>query len=130
VTVATVRFVAPGTAAADKVAEVEAGESLLEAAERVGALVGSSCGGQCACSTCHVYVMQGGGALSAMADDEDDRLDMAFDVREESRLGCQARVTAGGEGATVVVHIAPESVKAWYDEHPAERARAEAGDGG
>ena len=122
---ATVTFKAPGVAPVE--ASIEPGESLLEAAEEVGALVGSSCGGQCACSTCHVYVVEGDGALSELEDDEDDRLDMAFDVRPESRLGCQARLVDGAADAAVVVEISQESIKAWYDEHPAERRRAEGG---
>jgi ferredoxin, 2Fe-2S len=105
--------------------EVDAGTSILEAAEDAGALVGSSCGGQCACSTCHVYVVEGASSVSEMDEDEDDRLDMAFDVRPESRLGCQVRV---GE-QDVVVEISAESVKAWYDEHPDERRRSGYQDG-
>ena len=103
--------------------EIEPGESILEAAEEAGALVGSSCGGQCACSTCHVYIAGGEDSLTEMEDGEDDRLDMAFDIRPESRLGCQARVAQGAE-QDIVVEISDESVKAWYDEHPDERKRA------
>jgi len=123
--VAKLIFKAPGVD--DVEAAIEPGDSLLEAAEEAGALVGSSCGGQCACSTCHVYVVRGEGALSEMEDDEDDRLDMAFDVRPESRLGCQARVVEGADDGAIVVEISEESVKAWYDEHPAERERAGGG---
>ena len=72
--------------------EVEEGSTILEAAQASGARVGHSCGGVCACSTCHVYIRQGAGALSEMEDGESDRLDMGFDVRPESRLGCQAVV--------------------------------------
>jgi len=100
--------------------EVEAdGEmNLLEAAERVDAKVGSSCGGVCACSTCHVYVRSGEEHLSEAEEDEEDRLDMAFDVQAESRLGCQARVVSEGD---ILVEISDESIRAWYDEHPDAR---------
>ena len=100
--------------------EVEAdGEtSLLEAAESIHAHMGSSCGGVCACSTCHVYIREGDEHVSEAEEDEEDRLDMAFDVQAESRLGCQARVLSDGE---ILVEISDESIRAWYDEHPDAR---------
>lgn len=113
-----VTFKAPLAGHDDLSVEVEEGTTVLEAAEEVGALVGSSCGGQCACSTCHVYIVEGEDALSEIQDNEEDRLDMAFDVRPESRLSCQAKLTANQD---VTVEISEESIKAWYDEHPAER---------
>ena len=102
----------------DLTVEVDEGTSVLEAAEEIGARVGSSCGGQCACSTCHVYVVEGEAELSEAEEAEEDRLDMAFDVRAESRLSCQAKLTGN---QNVVVEISEESIKAWYDEHPTER---------
>lgn len=98
-------------------AEVAPGTSILEAARACGAQVGSACGGNCACSTCHVYVRQGFDSLSEIEDDENDILDKAFDVRPASRLGCQARVGA----ADVEVEISRESRQSWLDEHPDAR---------
>ncbi|MCC6647238.1 MAG: 2Fe-2S iron-sulfur cluster binding domain-containing protein [Polyangiaceae bacterium] len=97
--------------------EVEAkpGESVLDAARAVGAPEGSLCGGVCACSTCHVYVLSGAASLSEMEDDENDILDKAFDVRATSRLGCQARVRGDG---TIEVEISRESLEAYEAEHP------------
>jgi 2Fe-2S ferredoxin len=103
--------------------EVDAGTSLLEAAQKCGAHVGESCGGNCACSTCHVWVTDGADSLSEMEEAEDDRLDMGFDVREESRLACQAKL--GDED--VVVEITEESLQAWLDEHPEERKKVGSG---
>ncbi len=51
-----------------------------------------NCGGSCACTTCHVVVKQGEGNLSAMEEDEEDRLDTASGLTIHSRLGCQAVV--------------------------------------
>ena len=104
--------------------EVPAGTTLLEAAEKCGAKMGHSCGGVCACSTCHSYVKQGADALSEQEDREVDRLDMAFDVRPFSRLGCQSIIEQGQ--ATVQVELTEESVNAYYDEHPDERRAREA----
>ena len=48
---------------------------------------------------------------------EDDILDRAFDVKESSRLSCQAEIGSDN----LVVQISQESRKAYYDEHPDER---------
>ena len=75
--------------------------------------VGHACGGNLACSTCHVYVTKGFDALSEIEDEEFDILDKAFDVRPSSRLGCQAKVHGDIE-----VEISDESFQAFVDEHP------------
>ena len=49
-----------------------------------------NCGGSCACTTCHVIIRKGMQNLSEMEDNEADRLDTAWDLQTESRLGCQA----------------------------------------
>ena len=51
-----------------------------------------ACGGNCACTTCHVIIREGAHNLSDMEDDEADRLDTAWDLTPQSRLGCQAVV--------------------------------------
>ena len=63
--------------------------SLLDIAEEAGVQINHSCGGVCACSTCHVYVQQGGKSCSKATDDEEDELDKAPAVTPESRLSCQ-----------------------------------------
>ncbi len=108
-----VRFLKEG-----KEVEVPVGTSILEASQKAHAPEGSACGGVCACSTCHVYVRSGMSLLSEMEDDENDILDKAFDVRSQSRLGCQARLEREG---TVEVEISRESYETYYSEHPAER---------
>ncbi len=95
------------------------GESILDAAEECGARVGHACGGNLACSTCHVWVSQGIDSLPEVTDKENDIMDKAFDVRPESRLGCQAR--CGDED--LVVEITEESLRAWMDENPDERKK-------
>lgn len=75
--------------------------SLLDVALSAGAPLEHACGGNCACTTCHVVVKKGEENLSLMDDDEDDRLLGAPGLTLHSRLACQAVVT-GGE---VVVEI-------------------------
>ena len=100
--------------------EVPAGTSLLEAAAKAHFPVGSACGGVCACSTCHVYVLQGLALLSEQEDEEADILDKAFDVRATSRLGCQSKIVEEG---TLDVEITRESLVTYENEHPAERGK-------
>jgi 2Fe-2S ferredoxin len=77
-------------------------ESILDIALNNGLFLDHACGGNCACTTCHVWVKKGAEVLSTMEDDEADRLDMAADLQLNSRLGCQAVITGPGE---VVVEI-------------------------
>jgi 2Fe-2S ferredoxin len=95
--------------------EVPLGGSLLDAARQADAPEGSACGGVCACSTCHVYVTKGRELLSEAEEEEEDILDKAFDVRSNSRLGCQAKIEKDGE---VEAEITRESLDAFYNEHP------------
>ncbi len=77
-------------------------ESILDVALNFGVPLDHACGGNCACTTCHVWVKKGAELLTEMEDDEADKLDMAADLQLDSRLGCQAVITKPGE---VVVEI-------------------------
>ncbi|HUD51878.1 2Fe-2S iron-sulfur cluster-binding protein [Parvibaculum sp.] len=83
--------------------EVENGMTVMEAAiKNMIPGIDADCGGACACATCHVYVdpawMEKVGKPESM---EEDMLDFAFDVRENSRLSCQIKVTDALEGLVV-----------------------------
>ena len=64
--------------------------------------IDADCGGACACATCHVYVDEAWrekvGAPSPM---EEDMLDFGFDVRPNSRLSCQIKVSDELDGLVV-----------------------------
>jgi 2Fe-2S ferredoxin len=66
--------------------------SLLDVAQNFGLHMEHACGGNCACTTCHVIVREGEENLSEMDDDEADRLEQAPGLTLHSRLGCQAVV--------------------------------------
>ena len=100
--------------------EVPQGTSILKAAQTLEAPEGYACGGVCACSTCHIYVTSGANLLSEKEEEEDDMLDKAFDVRANSRLGCQAKLIGDG---VVEVDITRESLEAFENEHPEHRGR-------
>jgi len=68
-------------------------ESLLDICLNFGIHLEHACGGNCACTTCHVIFNKGIENLSEMDDDEADRLDMAPGLTLRSRLGCQCVVT-------------------------------------
>jgi len=67
-------------------------ESLLDIAKNFDVALEHACGGSCACTTCHVIIREGAQNLSEMQEDEADRLDTAWDLKPQSRLGCQAVV--------------------------------------
>lgn len=103
------------------VVEAKAGQNLLEIAEAEHVRMGSACGGVCACSSCHCWIVEGEDSLEEASEAEEDRLDMAFDVRPNSRLGCQTIV-----GDTdLVVELTEESLQTWFNEHPEHRHEQE-----
>ena len=62
----------------------------------------AECGGACACATCHVYVDQAWLAIVGEPSPmEEDMLDFGYDVRSNSRLSCQIKVTAEIDGLIV-----------------------------
>ncbi len=84
--------------------EVEAplGLSVLEIAHRNSVDIEGACEGSLACSTCHVIVDGGWFVkLAKPTEDEEDMLDLAFDLQETSRLGCQLIMTDALDGLVV-----------------------------
>jgi 2Fe-2S ferredoxin len=83
--------------------EAQIGATVMETALR-NSIPGieAECGGACACATCHVYVApewtEKTGKASQM---EEDMLDFAFEVRPNSRLSCQIKVSEALDGLTV-----------------------------
>lgn len=68
--------------------------------------VEGTCGGMALCASCHCYV-QSEHELPEPSDDEEDMLDQAFFVEDNSRLGCQIRITEEIDG--LEVKLAPVS---------------------
>ena len=84
--------------------EVEApkGLSVLEIAHRNDVDIEGACEGSMACSTCHVVVdPQWYAKLEEASEDEEDMLDLAFDLTATSRLGCQIIISDELDGLTV-----------------------------
>jgi ferredoxin, 2Fe-2S len=62
--------------------------------------VDHACGGVCACSTCHLYIETGADTCNESTDAEEDMLDHARALKENSRLACQC-VPDGSQPVTV-----------------------------
>ncbi|KMT13835.1 hypothetical protein BVRB_4g076800 [Beta vulgaris subsp. vulgaris] len=75
----------------EKHCKVPIGTNMLEAAHSNDIELEGACEGSCACSTCHVIVMDMDqyNRLPDPTDEENDMLDLAFGLTETSRLGCQ-----------------------------------------
>jgi len=75
--------------------EAQLGDTLLDAALEHGVEMPHECGGNCACTTCHVHVLVGAEYLSKPEEVEIDRLLSAENRQSYSRLGCQAILLLG-----------------------------------
>ena len=72
--------------------EAKPGETICDAALRNDIEIEHACEKSCACTTCHVYVREGGESLNENTEDEDDMLDKAWGLDPDSRLSCQTVV--------------------------------------
>lgn len=80
--------------------------NLMELCKAADLPVKGTCGGMALCSTCHVYVLSDH-ELPEMSEEEEDMLDQAFFVEDNSRLGCQIPMENTFNG--LEVELAPES---------------------
>ncbi|APD05804.1 adrenodoxin like protein, mitochondrial [Flavobacteriaceae bacterium UJ101] len=80
--------------------------NLMELCKAYELPVEGTCGGMAMCASCQVYV-QSGHDLPEMSEDEEDMLDQAFNVEDNSRLGCQIYLKDELDGLTV--ELAPEA---------------------
>jgi 2Fe-2S ferredoxin len=84
--------------------EVDAplGKSVLEVARQHDIDIEGACEGSLACSTCHVVIdPEWYELLNEASEDEEDMLDLAFNLTRTSRLGCQIVITEELDGLTV-----------------------------
>lgn len=97
-----VTFVYPD--GSEKTFDAPNGISLLEVAHRNDVPLEGACEGSLACSTCHVIVDEAFfEQLPEPTEDEEDMLDLAFELTETSRLGCQIMVSDAIDGIRVRV---------------------------
>ena len=74
--------------------------NLMEVFKAYELPVEGTCGGMALCSTCHCYVLSDH-VLPEASDAEEDMMDQAFFVEDNSRLGCQLKITENINGLKV-----------------------------
>jgi len=80
------------------------GFRVMEIIRDWGLDIKAECGGACACATCHVHVGNDWtGKLFPIEAEEEDMLDQAFDVRDNSRLSCQLLMSEELDGLEVAL---------------------------
>jgi ferredoxin len=80
------------------------GKTVLDAALDHNIDIEGACGGELACSTCHVILTKElYESLPKKTEEESDMLDLAWGLTDTSRLCCQIKVSKELEGAIFVV---------------------------
>lgn len=74
--------------------------NMMEVCKSYELPVEGTCGGMAMCASCHMYV-ESDHELPEMSDDEEDMLDQAFFVEDNSRLGCQIHLAEHMDGLVV-----------------------------
>src|SRR6056300_227573 len=88
------------------IAPTDMNMNLMEVCKSYELPVKGTCGGMAMCASCHCYI-ESAHELNAQSDDEEDMLDQAFFVEDNSRLGCQIFMKEELDGLTV--RLAEES---------------------
>lgn len=78
--------------------------NIMEVCKAYELPVEGTCGGMALCASCQCY-LESDTPLPEQSDAELAMLDQAFHVKENSRLGCQIRITEEIEG--IVLRLAP-----------------------
>ena len=78
--------------------------TLMEVLRDKGFDIEASCGGCCACATCHVYLSDNWlSKIKPIDDDEEAMLDQAFNVKKNSRLSCQIELSEELDGLNIEI---------------------------
>lgn len=87
------------------------GWRVMEIIREHGLPIKAECGGACACATCHVYVDEDWlERLPEKRDEEEDMLDEAMDVQDNSRLSCQIIMSEELNGLKVTLANDPDDL--------------------
>ena len=80
--------------------------NLMELCKAYELPVEGTCGGMAMCASCQIYIESNHVSLER-SKDEQAMLDEAWNVQENSRLGCQIKLTTQLNG--LIVKLAPET---------------------
>ncbi|KAL7671499.1 hypothetical protein ACOME3_006395 [Neoechinorhynchus agilis] len=113
----SVRVIFVGNASGKQVVEANEGDNLMRVAQKNGINIEGACEGSLACSTCHVYIEpKVYSRLQPASEEEEDMLDMAVFVKDNSRLSCQIDLSADDmDGMTV--ELPPGTRNLYVDGH-------------
>lgn len=82
--------------------EAKVGWTVMEIIRNSEVHINAICGGSCSCSTCHVHVAPDWfEKIGGPNEDEKDTLELADDLAETSRLGCQIKFDEQMDGLKV-----------------------------
>lgn len=86
------------------IASGDVGKRVLDVALDHNVDIEGACGGELACSTCHVILEKElYDSLPKKSEEEEDMLDLAWGRTDTSRLCCQIKLTEALEGAQFTV---------------------------
>lgn len=86
----------------EKTVDAQIGKNLLQVAHDHNIELEGACGGELACATCHlIFEKEIYDTLPEKEPEEDDMLDLAMELTETSRLGCQICVRKDMDGMKV-----------------------------
>ena len=82
--------------------DVDNGRTVMEIGRDNGIGIEGTCGGSLSCATCHIVVDDAWVATTGKPSvDEEDMLDLAFGLEDNSRLGCQITMSDELDGLKV-----------------------------
>ena len=79
------------------------GQTLLEVARENNVDLIGACDGNCACGSCHVYIDENTLKKITPAKEEENVLDVVFNIKPNSRLACQVVVSEDLENAIITI---------------------------
>ena len=80
------------------------GQTLLEVARENNVDLIGACDGNCACGSCHVYIDENTlKKITPAKEEEENVLDVVFNIKPNSRLACQVVVSEDLENAIITI---------------------------
>ena len=84
--------------------KANAGQTLLDVVKENNIDLIGACDGNCACGSCHVYIDEDTlKKIEPATEDEENVLDIVFNIKPNSRLACQVVVDEKMEGARITI---------------------------
>ena len=87
------------------IAPIDMNMNIMELCKSYEFPVQGICGGMAMCASCQVYI-HSGNILNSISNDEEAMLSEAFNIKKNSRLGCQIQISSELDG--LVFELAPE----------------------